>query len=113
MRALHVPWARTVFAVLSGALLTAFALSGCASSHPPTAPSTPAPRAAPTAAPSVTPGQPMTPAPSGGPVPSGFTATSVTFVSPQEAFVLGTAPCPNGAEQGMANGMKAPRENGQ
>jgi hypothetical protein len=35
----------------------------------------------------------MTPAPPAGPVPSGFTATSVTFVSAQEAFVLGTAPC--------------------
>ena len=35
------------------------------------------------------------PAPPGGPVPSGFTATSVTFVSAQEAYVLGTAPCPN------------------
>ena len=31
--------------------------------------------------------------PSGGPVPLGFAATSVTFVSPREAFVLGTAPC--------------------
>jgi len=31
--------------------------------------------------------------PSGGPVPAGFAATSVTFVSPDEAFVLGTAPC--------------------
>ncbi len=31
--------------------------------------------------------------PAGGPVPSGFAATSVTFVSPEEAFVLGTAPC--------------------
>jgi hypothetical protein len=29
----------------------------------------------------------------GGPVPAGFAATSVTFVSPDEAFVLGTAPC--------------------
>ncbi len=28
-----------------------------------------------------------------GPVPAGFAATSVTFVSPSEAFVLGTAPC--------------------
>src|SRR5215471_6694778 len=28
-----------------------------------------------------------------GPVPGGFAATSVTFVSPREAFVLGTAPC--------------------
>jgi hypothetical protein len=31
--------------------------------------------------------------PPGGPVPDGFAATSVTFVSPREAFVLGTAPC--------------------
>jgi hypothetical protein len=29
----------------------------------------------------------------GGPVPPGTTATSVTFVSPETAFVLGTAPC--------------------
>ena len=28
-----------------------------------------------------------------GPVPRGFAADSVTFVSPREAFVLGTAPC--------------------
>jgi hypothetical protein len=28
-----------------------------------------------------------------GPVPAGFAATSVTRVSPDEAFVLGTAPC--------------------
>jgi len=28
-----------------------------------------------------------------GPVPAGFAATSVTWVSPDEAFVLGTAPC--------------------
>jgi hypothetical protein len=32
--------------------------------------------------------------PAGGPVPSGFAATSVTFVSADQAFVLGTAPCP-------------------
>jgi hypothetical protein len=31
--------------------------------------------------------------PSGGPVPAGFRAASVTFVSTREAFVLGTAPC--------------------
>lgn len=31
--------------------------------------------------------------PSGGPVPHGFTPTSVTFASSTEAFVLGTAPC--------------------
>ena len=29
----------------------------------------------------------------GGPVPSGTKATSVTFISPRTAFVLGTAPC--------------------
>jgi hypothetical protein len=33
--------------------------------------------------------------PAGGPVPAGFSATSVTFVSLQQAFVLGTAPCVN------------------
>jgi hypothetical protein len=38
------------------------------------------------------PGAP-TAAPGGGPVPAGFAASSVTFVSPEEAFVLGTAPC--------------------
>ena len=31
--------------------------------------------------------------PQGGPVPAAFAATSVTWVSPDEAFVLGTAPC--------------------
>ncbi len=31
--------------------------------------------------------------PPGGPVPAGFRAASVTFVSSREAFVLGTAPC--------------------
>jgi hypothetical protein len=31
--------------------------------------------------------------PSSGPVPARFAATSVTFVSADEAFVLGTAPC--------------------
>jgi photosystem II stability/assembly factor-like uncharacterized protein len=37
--------------------------------------------------------QPAVTQPAGGPVPSGFAATSVTFVSADEAFVLGTAPC--------------------
>jgi hypothetical protein len=32
-------------------------------------------------------------APAGGPVPPGTKATSVTFVSPDTAFLLGTAPC--------------------
>jgi hypothetical protein len=35
----------------------------------------------------------MAAARAGGPVPAGFAATSVTFVSVDEAFVLGTAPC--------------------
>lgn len=34
-------------------------------------------------------------APVGGPVPPKTSATSVTFVSTQTAFVLGTAPCPH------------------
>ena len=36
---------------------------------------------------------PLTSPPAGGRVPAGFAADSVTFVSPQEGFVLGTAPC--------------------
>ena len=91
MRACHVIRARAGWVILSGVLLTGWALSGCGSSPPPAAARTPA--ATPAVAPSVTPGTPMIPAPPGGPVPGGFTATSVTFVSTQEAFVLGTAPC--------------------
>jgi len=41
----------------------------------------------------VAPGATATGVPAGGPVPAGFAATSVTFVSADEAFVLGTAPC--------------------
>ena len=91
MRACHVIRARAGRVILSGVLLTGLALSGCGSSAPPAAARTPA--ATPAVAPSVTPGTPVIPAPPGGPVPGGFTATSVTFVSTQEAFVLGTAPC--------------------
>ena len=58
---------------------TASAAGGAASSTP----------AAPATAASTSP----VAVPSGGPVPLGFAATSVTFVSPEEAFVLGTAPC--------------------
>lgn len=36
---------------------------------------------------------PTTFGPAGGPVPAGFAPTSVTFVSPTEGWVLGTAPC--------------------
>ena len=88
MRASYVIRARASSAILSGVLLIGLALPGCGSSHGPAAAGTP------TATPSVTPGTPMSPTPPpGGPVPGGFTATSVTFVSTQEAFVLGTAPC--------------------
>lgn len=43
--------------------------------------------------PAQTPAAPVGAMPSGGPVPARFAATSVTFVSADEAFVLGTAPC--------------------
>lgn len=45
------------------------------------------------AASNAAPQQPASGQPAGGPVPAGFAATSVTFVSPDESFVLGTAPC--------------------
>jgi photosystem II stability/assembly factor-like uncharacterized protein len=90
-----------------GALAVAAALSiaGCGSAVVgPAAPgSTAASTPARSASSSSTPAPPPTQAgptaasqgttPPGGPVPAGFAATSVTFVSPDEAFVLGTAPC--------------------
>jgi hypothetical protein len=91
-------------AILSGALLTALALAGCGTASPsggttsgtggatssPAAPTIPAAAGhSATASPAATVAVP----PAGGPVPGGFAATSVTFVSPREAFVLGTAPC--------------------
>jgi hypothetical protein len=94
-------------ALLSGALLAAVALSACggagssaAGAGAASSPSTSATSGGPTSA-SASASAAGTPAtatssvaaPSGGPVPSGFAATSVTFVSPEEAFVLGTAPC--------------------
>ena len=88
--------------VLIGALVTALALAGCgtqsasssggaaATSAAATTPATPASSSAATASPGAG-GAAAQPA--GGPVPAGMAATSVTFVSPDEAFVLGTAPC--------------------
>ncbi len=83
-----------------GALMILAVAAGCGS-HPAPSPapgsgqgagsgSPAAPRATPTSAklPALAPSQPA-----GGPVPSRFAATSVTFVSATEAFVLGTAPC--------------------
>jgi len=98
-------------ALLSAALLAAVALSACGAASSTagggggaTAPSTSATSggaASASASASAASGAASAPAatasavsaPPGGPVPSGFAATSVTFVSPEEAFVLGTAPC--------------------
>src|SRR5271165_4320991 len=96
-------------AVLAGALVTAVALAGCGSTTPSgsggggtAAASSPAagtgagtgtPRASGAASSSPAAGGAGATRPAGGPVPAGFAATSVTFVSPEQAFVLGTAPC--------------------
>ena len=79
------------------------AVSGCGSSHqaavstsPPSAPASISPSA--TSTPNAPAGTPTVhPQPSGVPVPHGFKAASVTFVSANEAFVLGTAPGPSAA----------------
>jgi hypothetical protein len=90
--------------MLFGALVTALAVGGCGTAHSSgaagaggTGGATAAGATTPAGSASAT-GHTATPAaanaaPAGGPVPGGFAATSVTFVSTQEAFVLGTAPC--------------------
>ena len=95
---------------LAASALAVFALAGCSSGQQGaggtggTAPgSTPASSSATTPAATGTgsataagTGSATAPAsgqPAGGPVPNAFAATSVTVVSPEEAFVLGTAPC--------------------
>ena len=98
-------------ALLSGALLAAVALSACGAgssdaggggaASSPSASATAGGATSASASASAASSAASTPAtitstltaPAGGPVPSGFAATSVTFVSPEEAFVLGTAPC--------------------
>ena len=94
------------------ALLAALLLAGCsspgassaagaggsvtsgASGSPSGAPTTPAAGTAPTSAvPASAPATGPVTTSAGGPVPAKFAATSVTFVSADEAFVLGTAPC--------------------
>lgn len=94
-------------AVISGALLTAFALAGCGSttsgagngtatstaSNPGSSVAATAPAATGPASTATSGTGPGATEPAGGPVPSGFAATSVTFVSPEQALVLGTAPC--------------------
>jgi hypothetical protein len=92
-------------AVLCGALVTALALAGCGTATSsgaagtagtgttPAGATTPSGSAPATSAHTATPAAGPGATPAGGPVPGGFAATSVTFVSTQEAFVLGTAPC--------------------
>jgi len=67
-------------AIACGTLLAALALAGAGGAGTAGAASAAANTAAPAA--------PLT-----GPVPKGFVATSVTFTSADEAYVLGTAPC--------------------
>ena len=85
-----------LFATVCGGLLIVGLTAGCGTARAPSAtrPATAsasalqsAPRAPVTAVPA------GTTQPAGGPVPAGFRAASVTFVSTLEAFVLGTAPC--------------------
>ena len=62
----------------------------------PPAPTTPLPSeptSAPAPAPKAAAPAPAFQGPPGGPVPPGFVATSVTFVSPSTGWVLGSAPC--------------------
>ena len=69
--------------------------AGCGSSHPASSGQTPTAAVTPTS-PSPTTSSPGSPSPSAHPstatAPEGFKASSVTFVSSREAFVLGTAP---------------------
>ena len=81
----------TSFALCAALIIVA---SGCGSSHkasgsasPSSTPTSTSPVATTTPSSSATPTYPF-----GSPVSADFKAASVTFVSPQEAFVLGTAP---------------------
>ena len=88
------------FATACGGLLIVALAAGCATAQAPSAPRSPARSAA--SSPSVSQQASRPPAtvppsggtqPPGGPVPAGFRAASVTFVSAGEAFALGAAPC--------------------
>jgi len=88
------------FATACGGLLVVALAAGCAATQAPSAARSPARSAA--SSPSASRSAARAPAtaasvglmqPPGGPVPAGFRAASVTFVSAREAFVLGTAPC--------------------
>ena len=85
---------KKTLAAVGGGLLIVGLAAGCGTAQ--------APPAARPAAPPASRSAPRAPAaaapagitrPSGGSVPAGFRAASVTFVSTREAFVLGTAPC--------------------
>ncbi|HKB29384.1 MAG TPA: hypothetical protein VKD26_00935 [Streptosporangiaceae bacterium] len=84
---------------LAGAAVAALltSVAGCAPAHQPAAGRQPSGSASPARSQvtsnAISAGSPSPPA--GGPVPGRFAATSVTFVSADEAFVLGTAPCAN------------------
>jgi hypothetical protein len=85
-----------VFATACGGLLIVGLTAGCGTARAPSAArpataSASALQSAPRAAATVVPAGIMQP--SGGLVPAGFRAASVTFVSTLEAFALGTAPC--------------------
>jgi hypothetical protein len=93
--------AAVLFAGLA-TVVTALALAGCGTQHAGgtgggSSTSGAATSSAPAASsPATATGQSSggsTATPAGGPVPAGMAATSVTFVSAGEAFVLGTAPC--------------------
>lgn len=93
--------------ILAAAVVSVIALSACgpvsgASSAPSgTAPAASSGPRSPSPSSPGSPGSPASPSaagaavsqPAGGPVPKGFAASSVTFVSADEAYVLGTAPC--------------------
>ncbi len=98
-----------VYGGVVGVLACATVIAGCSSSAPHTSPSTltsaslasgstsagggPS-SASSRAVGSSSGGSPAAPAgPGGGPVPRGFVAASVTFISDQVGWVLGTAPC--------------------
>jgi photosystem II stability/assembly factor-like uncharacterized protein len=84
-------WLAVLCAVLAGC--------GQAVGHPPAgqgpsaASHSPGSHPAPGTSPSSPAAAPAPGQPAGGPVPRGFAAASVTFVSLNDAFVLGTAPC--------------------
>ena len=88
------------FAIACGGLLIVALAAGCGTMQPPSAAGSPARSAVSSSLVSrLASRAPVTAAPagimqpSGGPVPAGFRAASVTFVSAGEAFALGTAPC--------------------